>query len=50
MCVINLLATFTGPLTFLTNYLIADIYLKGVKNNDHSENITFQFHFILKNC
>ena len=38
------LATFTGPLIFLINYLIVNIYLKRIKNG-HSENITSEFHF-----
>lgn len=47
MCMINILAMFKGPLTF-TSYLIDDIYLKRVKNNEHSENMIFHFHFTIK--
>ena len=47
MCMINLLATFTGPLTLLIHYLIVNIYLKRIKNNGHSENMTSEFHFIV---
>lgn len=47
VCMINILAMFKGPLTF-TSYLIDDIYLKRVKNNEHSENMIFHFHFTIK--
>lgn len=43
MCKITLLAMFTGPLT-LTNYLIADRYLKEVTNSEHSGNMISEFH------